>query len=216
MTTDHFINEYLPLIKHIAKGFYQVPYEDLLQAGAVGLLKAYKNYRHSKTTKFSSYAYEYIFGEMYDLVNKNREIKVSKEILKLAKKIALVQNNLSLKLNRTPTYEEIAKFLDIDTYLVWDTICMTKSFIYLDNNNEESRDLYETIPSSEIISLDDKIMLLEGINTLPEEDKQIIKYRYFDDYTQTEVAKRMGLTQVMVSRRETKSLAKIKKYYEVA
>ena len=93
---------------------------------------------------------------------------------------------------------------------------MTKSFIYLDNNNEESRDLYETIPSSEIISLDDKIMLLEGINTLPEEDKQIIKYRYFDDYTQTEVAKRMGLTQVMVSRRETKSLAKIKKYYEVA
>ena len=216
MTTDHFINEYLPLIKHIAKGFYQVPYEDLLQAGAVGLLKAYKNYRHNKTTKFSSYAYEYIFGEMYDLVNKNREIKVSKEILKLAKKIALVQNNLSLKLNRTPTYEEIAKFLDIDTYLVWDTICMTKSFIYLDNNNEESRDLYETIPSSEIISLDDKIMLLEGINTLPEEDKQIIKYRYFDDYTQTEVAKRMGITQVMVSRRETKSLAKIKKYYEVA
>ena len=216
MTTDHFINEYLPLIKHIAKGFYQVPYEDLLQAGAVGLLKAYKNYRHNKTIKFSSYAYEYIFGEMYDLVNKNREIKVSKEILKLAKKIALVQNNLSLKLNRTPTYEEIAKFLDIDTYLVWDTICMTKSFIYLDNNNEESRDLYETIPSSEIISLDDKIMLLEGINTLPEEDKQIIKYRYFDDYTQTEVAKRMGLTQVMVSRRETKSLAKIKKYYEVA
>ena len=123
---------------------------------------------------------------------------------------------MSLKLNRTPTYEEIAKFLDIDTYLVWDTICITKSFIYLDNNNEESRDLYETIPSSEIISLDDKIMLLEGINTLPEEDKQIIKYRYFDDYTQTEVAKRMGLTQVMVSRRETKSLAKIKKYYEVA
>ena len=215
MTTDHFIDEYLPLIKHIAKGFYQVPYEDLLQAGAVGLLKAYKNYRSNGTTKFSSYAYEYIFGEMYDLVNKNREIKVSKDVLKLAKKISLAQSNLSLKLNRTPTYEEIAKFLNIDLYSISEAICLTKSLIYMDSNKDEERSLYETIPNKENVSLDDKIMLKESLNTLPMEERQIIKYRYFDDYTQMEVAKQMGLTQVMVSRKEKKSLARIKNYYTI-
>lgn len=210
MTTEELIKENLPLIKHIAQSFYNVSFEDLLQAGAMGILKAYKKYRQNGTTKFSTYAYDYIFGEMYDFVMKDRKIKVNKEILRLAKKIEIAKNALSLKMNRTPTYEEVASFLELSPLQVREAILATKEFVSLDGQKEEERSLYETIPSLENVSLDDKIALQDGINELSENEKSIIRYRYFDDLSQSETAKRLGMTQVMVSRYEKKSLERLR------
>ena len=200
----------MPLIKHVAQNFYNVSFEDLLQAGAMGILKAYKKYRQNGTTKFSTYAYDYIFGEMYDFVMKDRKIKVNKEILRLAKKIEIAKNALSLKMNRMPTYEEVASFLELSPLQVREAILATNEFISLDGQKEEERSLYETIPSLEKISLDDKIALQDGINELSESEQSIIRYRYFDDLSQSETAKRLGMTQVMVSRYEKKSLERLR------
>lgn len=216
MTTDELIKVNMPLIKHIAQNFYNVSFEDLMQAGAMGILKAYKKYRQNGTTKFSTYAYDYIFGEMYDFVMKDRKIKVNKETLKLAKQIELTKNALSLKMNRMPTYEEIAKFLNLSPLQIREALLATNEFISLDAPKEESRDLYETIPCSEKISLDEKITLEDNINTLPLSEQKIIRYRYYNDLSQSETAKRLGMTQVMVSRYEKKSLERLKKMYEVA
>ena len=210
MTTEELIKENLPLIKHIAQNFYNVSFEDLLQAGAMGILKAYKKYRQNGTTKFSTYAYDYIFGEMYDFVMKDRKIKVNKEILRLAKKIEIAKNALSLKMNRTPTYEEVASFLELSPLQVREAILATKEFVSKKKKKEEERSLYETIPSLENVSLDDKIALQDGINELSENEKSIIRYRYFDDLSQSETAKRLGMTQVMVSRYEKKSLERLR------
>ena len=210
MTTEELIKENLPLIKHIAQNFYNVSFEDLLQAGAMGILKAYKKYRQNGTTKFSTYAYDYIFGEMYDFVMKDRKIKVNKEILRLAKKIEIAKNALSLKMNRMPTYEEVASFLELSPLQVREAILATNEFISLDGQKEEERSLYETIPSLEKISLDDKIALQDGINELSESEQSIIRYRYFDDLSQSETAKKLGMTQVMVSRYEKKSLERLR------
>ncbi len=216
MTTEELIKDNMALIKHIAQNFYQVSFEDLLQAGAMGILKAYKNYRKNGTTKFSTYAYDYIFGEMYDFVMRDREIKVSKEILKLAKEIELTKNALSLKMNRMPTYEEIGKFLHLSPIQVREALLVTTKSISLDEERDETRDLYETIPFEEKLSWDDKITLEDSIHTLPQSGQKIIKYRYFEDLSQSETAKRLGMTQVMVSRYEKKSLEQLKKFYEVA
>ena len=70
------LNEWL--IWKVAKNFYNVDLEDLYQAGALGIMKAYKNYQNNGTTKFSTYAYEYVYGEMYQMVYKNQSIKLSK------------------------------------------------------------------------------------------------------------------------------------------
>ena len=210
MTTEELIKENMPLIKHVAQNFYNVSFEDLLQAGAMGILKAYKKYRQNGTTKFSTYAYDYIFGEMYDFVMKDRKIKVNKEILRLAKKIEIAKNALSLKMNRMPTYEEVASFLELSPLQVREAILATNEFISLDGQKEEERSLYETIPSLEKISLDDKIALQDGINELSESEQSIIRYRYFDDLSQSETAKRLGMTQVMVSRYEKKSLERLR------
>ena len=205
----------MPLIKHIAQNFYHTSFEDLLQAGAMGILKAYKKYRQNGTTKFSTYAYDYIFGEMYDFVMKDRKIKVNKETLKLAKQIELTKNALSLKMNRLPTYEEIASFLHLSPIMIREALLAATETISFDDKKDEARDLYEIIPQEERLSLDDKITLEDSINTLPQSSQKIIRYRYFKDLSQSETAKRMGMTQVMVSRYEKKSLEQLKRFYEM-
>ena len=207
--------ELSPLIKHIATKFYEVPFEDLMQAGAIGVLKAYKNYRQNNNVKFSSYAYDYIFGEMYELVMKNRKIKVTKDILKLAKQIEHARNALSLKLGKIPNYEELSQYLEIPLNQIAEVLYVTGEMISLDDNTQEARELYETIPSKESISLEEKLTLEEGIESLKEEEQKIIKYRYFNDLTQSETAKKMCMSQVMISRYEQKSLKKLRQYYEV-
>lgn len=216
VTVEELINDNMPLIKHIASNFYNVSFEDLLQAGTMGILKAYKKYRKDGKTKFSTYAYDYIFGEMYDYVMKERKIKVSKDLLRLAKKIEIAKNTLSLKMNRIPTYEEIALFLEISPVLVMEALTVNNEMISLDNNTEESRNLYETIPTIERVSLDEKLTLYQGLEKLPESIQKIMEYRYFEDLTQQETAQKMGMTQVMVSRYESKGLKRLKEYYEVA
>lgn len=207
--------ELSPLIKHIAAKFYEVPFEDLMQAGAIGVLKAYKNYRQNNNVKFSSYAYDYIFGEMYELVMKNRKIKVTKDILKLAKQIEHARNALSLKLGKIPNYEELSQYLEIPLTQIAEVLYVTREMTSLDDNTKEARELYETIPSKESISLEEKLTLEEGIESLEKEEQKIIKYRYFNDLTQRETAKKMCMSQVMISRYEQKSLKKLRQYYEV-
>lgn len=215
MTSEQLIKEHLPLIKHIALNFYQSSFEDLLQAGAIGVLKAYKKFRQNGNTKFSTYAYDYIFGEMYDFVMKDRKIKISKDLVRLAKKVELAKNMLSLKENRVPNYEELGSFLQMTPFEIKEALDVHQKFISLDDTLEEERSLYETIPVPEKVSLEDKIFLQEGIEQLPKSEQKIIQYRYFKDLSQSETAKRLGMTQVMVSRYEKKSLKRLKEYYEV-
>ncbi|HIR74946.1 TPA: sigma-70 family RNA polymerase sigma factor [Candidatus Ventrenecus avicola] len=214
MKTETLLSDLTPLIKHIAKGFYGVPFEDLMQAGAVGVQKALLNYQKDGTCKFSTYAYKYIYGEMYELARKDRKIKVSKEILRLAKQIEIARNSLSLKLGKVPTYEEVSEFLEMKLSDVLEAIYLTSTIVSLDCTNEDNKDYYEMIPAQESLPLEDKLTLIDSITELPEPEQSIIKYRYYGDLTQSEIAKLLGLTQVKVSRYESRGLRQLRKYYE--
>lgn len=216
LKVEEFIEENIPFIKDIASNFYNVPFEDLMQAGTLGVLKALKKYRQDGTIKFSTYAYDYIYGEMYDFVMKDRKVKVSKEMLRLAKKVKLTTEALTLKTGHVPTYEEIGHVLKLSPYEVMQLININHETISFDKETLDERNLYETIPTVEKLSLDDKITLQNGMDTLPESEQKILEYRYFEDLTQSETAKKMGMTQVMVSRYESRSLKRLRKYYEVA
>ncbi len=214
MKTETLLSDLTPLIKHIAKGFYGVPFEDLMQAGAMGVQKALLNYQKDGTCKFSTYAYKYIYGEMYELARKDRKIKVSKEILRLAKQIEIARNSLSLKLGKVPTYEEMSAFLEMKLSDVLEAVYLTSTIVSLDCANEDNKDYYETIPAQESLPLEDKLTLIDSITELPEPEQSIIKYRYYGDLTQSEIAKLLGLTQVKVSRYESRGLRQLRKYYE--
>ena len=102
MTTNELILSHMGLIKKIANKFYNSSKEDLIQVGVIGLLKAYQNFKDGNA-KFSTYAYPYIFGEMYQLVNSNRYIKVSRDMLKLYKVIEKTRYELAQRLNYVPS-----------------------------------------------------------------------------------------------------------------
>lgn len=193
--------------------FYGVEREDLFQAGAVGVLDAYKNYKKDGNTKFSTYAYSSIFGEMYKLATQ-KQIKISKDYLRLYKTIETARYNLAQKWGRIPSNEELAIFLEQDVTTIEQAIlAATVTINSLDYRSEEDRSIYETISKEENISWDDKIALYEGLEILSEEERAIIESRYFEDMTQSEVARKLNLTQVMVSRYEKKSLDKMRAFY---
>lgn len=216
MNTETIIKANIPLIKKIATKFYNASFEDLFQAGCMGVIKAYKNYQKNGNTKFSTYAYDYIFGEMYECVYKNQKLKVSKDLIRLSRKIEVAKNVLSQKLNRLATYEEIAKFLNLDLKVVYEAVNCLYEPISLDGENKDEKDYYETIAVKENLSLDEKIALQDSITTLNPDEQKIINYRYFQDMTQAEIARKLKMTQVKVSRYEKKSLEKLRQFYEVA
>ena len=208
---ERLINECVPLVWKISKQFYGVDKNDLYQAGILGIIKAYQNYKNDGTTKFSTYAYNYIFGEMY-LVSCNTEIKLNKDINKLIKMVEVGKNRLSQEILREPTLKELSNYLEIPMEKLEQVMQISKSFVRIDEEKDDERSLHEMIKADEDISIDDKIMINDGINTLDNLEQEIIKNRYFLDLTQSETAKLLGITQVMVSRYEQKSLIKLRQY----
>lgn len=201
------------LIYKIASKFFDVPKEDLYQAGVIGIIKAYKNYKQDSTTKFSTYAYNYIYGEMYELANNLRSIKLSKDVLKIYKQIERTKYLLAQQLNRIPSIQEISSYLQIDELLINQIINSTNQIMSLDE--DEKRPLYETVSTETKIPQSQIIDIKDSINTLDDCEKEIIKYRYFKDYTQSETAKILGISQVKVSRYEKKSLTKMYNYLNI-
>ena len=208
---EKLINECVPLVWKISKQYYGVDKNDLYQAGILGIIKAYQNYKNDGTTKFSTYAYNYIFGEMY-LVSCNKEIKLNKDINKLIKMVEVGKNRLSQEILREPTLKELSNYLEIPMEKLEQVMQISKSFVRIDEEKDDERSLHEIIKADEDISIDDKIMINDGINTLDNLEQEIIKNRYFLDLTQSETAKLLGITQVMVSRYEQKSLKKLRQY----
>lgn len=209
MTTNELIENNMGLIKKIASKFYNYDKEDLVQVGVIGLLKAYKNFKDNGTTQFSTYAYTYIFGEMYNLVNSAKSIKVSRDLLKIYRETLRAKNKLALNLGRIPTLEEVALFLEQDVKKVYEAVNMAEGMISLDDEANELN-LHEVIADRNTPNIDLKIDIDNSFKVLNREEQEIIRKRYYEDLTQSEVARKLNMTQVMVSRYEKKSLEKMR------
>lgn len=208
---EEIINSSVPLIWKIAKNFYNVPKSDLYQAGVLGVIKAYNHYKKDGKTKFSTYAYNYIFGEMYLLAN-NKDIRLNKDVLKLLKMIDKGKARLAQVIMREPSNGELANYLEMDEKVLETVLGYKSKFVSMDDVRGEVRDLHEVISEEENLSVDEKIMLKDSINSLSYLEKDIINSRYFEDLTQSETARKLGITQVMVSRYEQRSLKKMREF----
>lgn len=210
MNYDTVVKDNEKMIWKIASHFYGVDKDDLFQAGIVGLLKALQNYKKDSVTKFSTYAHDYIFGEMY-LLASNKNIKISKDILKLYKKIESTRYILAQRLNKIPSNLELSEFLGLPLEDINIAVNSANIIMSLDSKEEDERSLYESIRTKDE-DLDTKILLNDSMEVLNEEEKDIIRSRYFEDLTQSEVARKLNMTQVMVSRYEKKGINKMREY----
>ena len=209
MTTNELISSNMGLIKKIANKFYNTEREDLIQVGVIGLLKAYQNFKNTTDAKFSTYAYTYIFGEMYALANNNRNIKVSKDLLKIYKLVEKTRYELAQRMNRVPSNEEVALFLELDVNMVNEAINSAVAMMSLDDEANELN-LHEIIPDKKCVNNDVLLDLDDSFRVLNSCEREIIRSRYYEDLTQQEVARKLNMTQVMVSRYEKRSLEKMR------
>ncbi len=174
---------------------------DLYQAGCIGIIKAYKKYDNNSSCKFTSYAYKYILGEMIDFIRKDRNIVLSEDAYKIYKDYVKIKDLLSSKYNREVLFSEVCDYLKIDEKYMLSIL----ESVYIDKSINEEVSFIDSTSD-----IDDKILLKSGINELCSEEKELIDYRYYQGYTQSETALKMGLSQVSVSRKEKLILNKLK------
>ncbi|MBQ2639515.1 MAG: sigma-70 family RNA polymerase sigma factor [Bacilli bacterium] len=205
------ILEYESLVYGIINKYKNFDRDDLYQVGMIGLMDAKKNYKKEINTKFSTYAYFYIMGKVKEYIRKSNPYKISKDIIKLNKSIEKATDIMSQRLGRNPTDLELSLFLEIDEQKIIDTRLALQNIKSLDYYyDDENTDLYNSIKIEDKNTNSDILDLKEAINKLNDEDKNLIIDRYFNDLTQTEISKELGMSQVQVSRKETKILQKLK------
>ena len=213
----------LPLVSSISKKFLNrgYEYEDIFQIGSIGLVKAIKNFDESFNVKFSTYAVPMIIGEIKRFIRDDGIIKVSRNVKSLARKLHYQKEELTKKLDRDPTIEELAEYTGIDKeeivfaiessnglQYLYDTIHQDDGapVLLIDKLSEKGDEKHE--------NLVDKIALKEALRNLDDKSRQIIIMRYFKDKTQVQVAKMLGISQVQVSRIEKKVLMQMRKELE--
>lgn len=219
---DNAKNELLthnsPLIKSVIK-FYKnkgVEYQDLYQLGAIGFVKAINNFDENFNVKFTTYAVPMVAGEVKRFLRDDGTIKVSRTIKNLQIQInKFIQDYKNQNQGYSPTIEEISKKFNIEQSDVIFALDSNKAIISLDDRQDESSDRSRTILESiaeedKTENLIDNIMLKSVIKDLQQKEKYILYLRYFQDKTQSEIAKVLNVSQVQVSRLENKLIEKLK------
>lgn len=188
--------------------------EDLHQVGMMGLIKAYENYDKNKETKFSTYAFPYVVGEVSKYVRENKAIKVSKDLIRLGRKInEYIDKHLKVR-GYKPSINDIALMLNVKEEKVISALdaygMVTKSLDEEINDDGKAITLLDITPTRQEISNEQMLDLKEAFKCLSEQEKQLLINRYFKDLTQSEVATMLGVNQVYVSRLEKKVLTKMR------
>ena len=176
-------------------------------------MKAYENFNPELGSDFSSYAYMYIRGEILKYIRENKVIKVSKELITLNKSISQAREVLTQKMMRVPTNEELAMFLEIPEDKITEAsiaIEYVKSLDYELNDDGKELTMYDSISYEEKGYNDGILDLREELQQLPENERKLIIARYYEDKSQQETSKILGMSQVQVSRNESKILTKLK------
>lgn len=209
--TNEIVIEYQPYIYGIAKKFegYKNK-EDLIQVGYMGLIMALKNYKEDTNTKFSTYAYKYIYGEMCKLVREDKSIKINRNMVKLRNSLENAKSILYQKLNREPTIKELSTFLELEPSLIEEVLKINLNVMSIDMqvNSDNDNNLYEVIPSSNM-DVNTLVALKQSLEKLNYEDKRMLNMSF--NMTEKEVGEEFNMNQVQVSRRLKKIKQKIKK-----
>ena len=175
--------------------------DDLYQVGMIGLMDAYKHFDASFDTKFSSFAYYYILGEVNKYIRGSSSLKVSKGLIEIKGKILKAREVMTQRLGREPTNIEISLFLDVDVSLIEEAL--------LTDEIASFEEEYNMIPAFDDTSAD-ILDLKEELGKLSKEERQLIIARYYQELTQQETSKLLGISQVQVSRNEAKILKKLR------
>lgn len=208
--TDVIIENEAFIYKIINKYRNHFELDDLYQVAVIGFIKAFSNYKEEYNTKFTTYAYPYVLGEVLKYVNNYRSIKVNKNNKIIYLKILKASEILTQKLMKVPTSYELSLFLEIDESTineVMNNYALVESLDQLVSADDKSLKLYDKIGYQD--SSIENYSLLSELDKLSDEERYLIESRYYCDMSQKEVGEKLGMYQVEVSRKEKKILKKL-------
>ncbi|CDA15312.1 MULTISPECIES: RNA polymerase sporulation sigma factor SigF [Clostridia] len=216
---EQLVEENVGLIWCVVKRFYGrgLENEDLFQIGSIGLLKAIDKFDLSYDVKFSTYAVPMISGEIKRFLRDDGMIKVSRTLKELSYKIFQTREKLLDLLGREPTIEELAEKMQIDKEEIVEALEAGSEVesIYKPIHQKEGNEIRLMDKLEEKEHREEKIldhMLLQQLlGTLEKEERTLIYMRYFQDKTQSQVGKELGISQVQVSRMEKKIMENLRK-----
>lgn len=189
-----------------------IEYEDLFQAGCVGLVKAADHFEADRGLCFSTYAVPVILGEIRRMFRDGGAVKVSRGVKELSLKITAEKEKYLKKTGSEITVSELADTLGVSKEEIAEAICAaqpTVSLTFTDESGEESQ-----LPLSDEAAEQaqfDRLVLKDVLDRLEPRDRQLIELRYFKGKTQNETACQLGMTQVQVSRREKAVLLNLRR-----
>ncbi|OYD09774.1 RNA polymerase sporulation sigma factor SigF [Paludifilum halophilum] len=213
---DRLVQHNIRLVWSVVQRFLNRGYEaeDLFQIGCIGLLKAVDKFDLAYDVKFSTYAVPMIIGEIQRFLRDDGMVKVSRSLKELSNRIRKSKDELTKQLGRSPTVYELAEEMGVSP----------EEIVFAQEASRSPTSIHETVYENDgdpITLMDqiaddtedswfDKLALKDAINQLGERERLIVYLRFFKDRTQSEVAKRLGISQVQVSRLEKKIIRQMR------
>ncbi|WP_418825860.1 RNA polymerase sigma factor SigF [Paratractidigestivibacter sp.] len=217
---EQLIVSHVNLVRYIAAKFKNrgEPLDDLIQVGTIGLIKAIDRFDPSRGLEFTTYATPTIMGEIKrHFRDKGWTIRVPRRLQELSAKVNSATDELTARLQRSPSIEEVAEYLGTTADEVLEAMESSSAYssvpLEAQGGNEDDDapsviDRYASV-DGDLEASDDRIVLEEVIGEFPEADQQAIRMRFIDGMTQVEIAKRLGISQVQVSRMLRRALRRI-------
>lgn len=208
---DKKITENIGLVHSIANRFRNrgADYDDLFQAGCVGLIKAVDNFDESKGFAFSTYAVPVIMGEIKRIFRDGGAIKISRSLKEKSIKVQAIRDKFLSKNLREPTVSELASLSGYDVEELSEILNIINPVVSINMLTEEGSEEID-IPVDYSDKMFDRLSLEQVMTTLTETERLLIEYRFYQGKTQCETAKILNVSQVQVSRKEKAILLKMR------
>ena len=211
---EKLITENMGLVHSCANRFRGrgVEYEDLVQSGCIGLLKAAEGFDESRGFMFSTYAVPAIIGEIKRIFRDGGAVKVGRSDKEKARNLIALRDKMTNELGRAPSIGELAEKAGFEVTETAQLLCASMPVLSLtvDDESGESPEI-DVSTGDTTEEMGDSLALKVAVEKLPDRDKKIVEFRYFQGMTQTVTAKKLGMTQVQVSRREKVILQELRK-----
>jgi RNA polymerase sigma-B factor len=218
---QQLIEQYMSLVRSLARrySYRGEPLDDLVQIGAIGLIKAIDRFDLDRGVELTTYATPNIIGEIKrHFRDKGWAVRVPRGLQELNVRLSRLVDQLTLQLGRSPTIPELAKAAGVEEEQVLEALESGRAYTSLSlsvgggGGDDDDLDPLESLGTEEhqYEVSEDRALLAPGFKALDERERQILRLRFFDGLTQSQIAQQVGISQMHVSRLIRRSLEKIR------
>ncbi len=217
---DQLIMNHLNLVRFLAAKFKNrgEPLDDLIQVGTIGLIKAIDRFEPDRGLEFTTYATPTIMGEIKrHFRDKGWSVRVPRRLQELSSKVNQAQEQLTNELQRSPSVEEIAQRVDASVEDVLEAIESSSAYTSVpleaggNNDDDEAPSILDRYADEDqdLVASDDRMVLEEAIADFSPREQEVIRMRFMEGMTQVEIAEKLEVSQVQVSRLLRRTLRRI-------